>query len=509
MNERDRQEQGQRIIQERISTRAIEALMSNYRDGQQAFLELIDNAVDNRMKGEPLLVRIRATRDELSVFNKGGAGLDFDGLENFFVWGYSEKTIGKIGFYGVGGKSAMGFLGRGMEVTCSPKESDMEYKVSDPSWETRAENEWKQLPAEEKKAVSQEGYFRAKVTNLKETVNPKALMTKLGDIYAPLLRSKEVTILVNNKEVEPLVINYVEGDPNLKPQYATVQTKFGDTFEMKIGVLKEGERVKPGLRCYYRGRLIEDEHFFGHPSPGTMPQASRLIGEVHLDSVPVTANKASFIHSSPQWQHAQKRLHEILAPWYAKLAKLRMENLSPVEGFEKELANKAKRILEHVFATTGIVTKAMLPGESSGRHPPQEQEPRGKPKKRRPHGPPTGRTAPTLEAGEEEIKRWGAMFKWEVVSMGNTDRRSEIVEENGRNILKINADFPLYQAEKKAGETALELYMAETGILQIAEIVVREQPLNEYVTLANKLLRDCGQIYRGRIRSASGKRGKK
>lgn len=31
-------------IEEQVSTRAIEALMSNYRDAQQAFLELIDNA---------------------------------------------------------------------------------------------------------------------------------------------------------------------------------------------------------------------------------------------------------------------------------------------------------------------------------------------------------------------------------------------------------------------------------------------------------------------------------
>ena len=500
-----------KLIQEKVSTRAIEALMSNYRDAQQAFLELIDNAVDNRTDDEPLLVRIRVTRNELSVFNEGGRGLDFEGLENFFVWGYSEKTSAQIGFYGVGGKAAMGFLGRSMEVSCSAKASDTEYKVVDPAWETREEGELKQFTPEEKKAASQKGYFRVKVTNLKREVNAQALAAKLGDIYAPLLRESKVKILVNGKEIEPLTLKFVEDTPSLKPQLARVQTRFGDWFDLKVGVLAEGQRVKPGIRCYYRGRLIEDEQFFGHPSPAIMPQASRLAGEAHLDFVPVTANKASFIHSSPQWDHAAKRVHDVLTPWIDKVAKLKMEQRTQVEGFEKELAKKAKRILEHIFATTGVDTKEMLPGESSGRKPPTPSgEPRLKPTGTRPHGAPQeGQTAPELSATIGEIKRWGAMFKWEIASMGSLGKRSDVVEENGHHVLKINADYPMYQAEKKAGGEALELYMAESGILKIAEIVAKGKSIEEYLDLVNTLLRDCGEVYQGRLRNQTTRRGRR
>jgi len=180
-------QQPRRTIKEQVSTRAIDALMSNYRDAQQAFLELIDNAVDNRVAGASLSVRIRATKSELSVLNQGGRGLDLEGLENFFVWGYSEKTAGQIGFYGVGGKSAMGYLGRSMEVVCSTPGSDTEYKIYDPSWETRPEGEWKEYEPEERRTTTTDGYFRVKVTNLKREIASAALNHKLGDIYRPLL----------------------------------------------------------------------------------------------------------------------------------------------------------------------------------------------------------------------------------------------------------------------------------------------------------------------------------
>lgn len=497
-------EPGKRFeIKEQVSTRAIEALMANYRDGQQAFLELIDNAVDNRgdAPGSNLEVRIRANKNELSVFNRGGKGLDRTGLENFFVWGYSEKTRKDIGFYGVGGKAAMGFLGRGMEVRCSPKGSDEEYIVSDPNWESRPEGELRTFSAEVRRAFTQDGYFQVRLTNLKQGVNTRALSQKLADIYRPLLFDDSVSITVNGKKVEPEEIRYVEDNGNLKPELLRVQTRFGDWIELKVGVLEEGQRIKPGIRCYYRGRLIEDEQFFGHPTPAQMSQASRLIGEANLDFVPVTPNKANFIHSSVQWEHAARRVHDVLTPFYEKLAKFRIEQKNQVQAYEKELAVKAKRVLEDVFATSGLVTKSMLPGESVGRRPPTRRNkltmPTGRPGGT---GPKEGQTAPVLDATIGEIKRWGATFRWDIVSMGTSNKRSDVVEENGRNVLKINADYTLYQVAKKAGNEALEIYMAETGIMKIAELVTKGKSIGEYLNLVDSLSSECGAVYQIKVR---------
>lgn len=488
-------------IKEQVSTRAIDALMANYRDAQQAFMELIDNAVDNRTD-DKLLIRVRVTRNELAVFNQGGRGLDDQGLRNFFVWGYSPKTAGHIGFYGVGGKAAMGFLGRSMEVTCSPKGSDVEYKVSDPDWEAHEEDQWKDFDADVKKAANSDGYFRVKITNIKREVNAQALITKLGDIYAPLIRENKVEILVNGKGVEPLAIDYMQEDPALKPHHAKLQTKFGDWIYIKVGVLSEGQKVKPGIRCYYNGRLIEDEQFFGHPTPAQMPQASRLIGEAHFDYVPVTPNKSTFIHSSAQWEHSSRRIHDYLKDWIDKLSKLKMEGTSRVEGWEKKLALDVKRMFEHVLARTGLISKRDLPGESSGRLPPTPREEENQPTKTgRRQSPSEGKTPPDIGATVgETVKRWGALYRYDVVGMGSDSKRSEVVEEKGYHILKINSDFPLYQAAKKAGDDALKIYMAETSVMKICEIVTKGKSIEDYVEILNSLLREWGELFRSRIK---------
>ncbi len=500
------------IIEEKFSPGAIEALMANYRDAQLAFLELIDNAIDNRIEGSanPLQVRVRVSRDELSVHNQGGEGLDLSGLTDFFNWGHSEKS-GRIGIWGVGGKGAAGYLGQSLELVCSAKASQQEYKVADPNWTRRVEGETKRLTPEVKKAHTEDGYFRIRITNLTKEVNAAALTTKLGDIYRPLLLTNRVKIKVNGKDVEPLQIRYVENDPKLKPDNLLVQTRFGDHFELKVGIMEEGQILKPGIRCYYHGRLIEAEHFFGHPTPAQMPEAARLIGEVDFDFVPVTPNKSSFIHSSPQWIHASKRMQEVLTPWNDKLQGIKIDHRTPVENYEKELARKAKRVLEHVLATTGIITKTMLPGESEGRRPPG---PSGKPKVKTgrtssSRGPQEGQTAPVLDATIGEMKRWGALHEIDVAPMGNNGRRSEAIDEKGRKILKINSDHPLYQAEKKAGDDALGLYQTETAILKIAELATQGKSIEEYIELVDNLSRECGAVYNARLAQRDRKNGRR
>lgn len=494
-------------IQEMAVPRSREAHFASYRDAQQAILELIDNAVDNRIEGKPLTVRIRVNRNEIAVSNQSGKGLTQEGLKKFFVWGYSEKTSQEIGFYGVGGKAAMGYLGRSMEVVCSPGGSAEEYRVVDPDWKS-SDEEWKNHTGEIRSAANKEGYFRVKIGDLEKEVNAAALAARLANIYRPLLLEKKVLLFVNSKAIEPMEIKYEQDLPNFQQQAFTIQTRFGNDIEMIVGLLSPGQRVNPGIRCYYRGRLIEDGEFFGHPTPAQLPQASRLIGEAHLDFVPVMSNKANFIRNSLFWEHASLRIHGVLMPWYDKLAKFKIESTTPVENWEKEAAKSAKRILEHIFATTGILTKDLLPGQSGGRLEGSPQLTPRKPKRKTHKTPrPTeGVTAPTLDAtiGTESIKRWGAFHSWEVVPMGSSDKRSAVVNESGRQVLKINSSHSLYQAEKKIGSEAVELYIAETGILQIAEVVSKGKSIDEFIDLINSLSSELGSRYQNRL--ASGRR---
>lgn len=489
-------------IKEEISPRAIEALMANYRDGQQAFLELVDNAVDNRIEGKPLIVRIRVSKSELVVHNQGGKGLDEEGLRKFFVWGYSEKTSHEIGFYGVGGKSAMGYLGKSIEVFCSSPGSAYEIKVSDPSWDSREGEDLKEYPPEVKPAFTKEGYFRVRISNLTRDVNASSLGTKLSDIYRPLLLDGSVSILVNGKQIQPIDIKYVTDDPTLKPKTYSVHTRTGETFIMKVGVLEPGQKVKPGIRCYYRGRLMEEEQFFGHPIPAKMPQVSRLTGEAHLDFVSPTPNKSSFIHSSVEWEQASTRANDVLTQWIEIISKLKPDRMSNVENWEKDIAKRAKRMLEDVFARAELISREMLPGESTGRREGSPRDNVSPPTGRtRQSGIRQGRTTPTLDAtvGLETVKRWGVLSNWDVVAMGNPSTRSEIVEENGRKSLIINSDFPMYQAEKKSGEQALELYVGESAIMRVCEEVCRDKSIEEYLEMTNTLTQEWGELYQHRL----------
>lgn len=505
------------IIVESFGIGAREAFKSSYRDAQQATLEIIDNAVDNRIDGIPITVMIRTSKNELSVANKGGEGLDLEGLHSFFTWGESQKTDqNTIGQYGVGGKAAIAYLGKGMELVCSPRGSSREYRVTDSEWDQRPEGRLKEYEAQETPATDNDGYFRVTIKDLKREVNPQVLFSKLGEIYRPLLlkrsdgRAAPVKILLNGREVTPAEMRYMTTDQDLIPQRYKVHTRDG-VVDLVLGVLEEGQKTKPGIRCYYRGRLMETDEFFGHPGPAQIPGTSRFIGEASMDFIPVTASKSGFDKGSLQWKSAEARLHAVIAPWIEKAARLKPNTETPVEKYEKDLAKRAKRVLDDVMATTGLITIKNIPGLSHGVIPPERTggtrpEPIDRhnyPKSRE------GRTAPRLEATiGETVKRWSATHEVDVVSMGNDEIKSSIVDKNGKKVLIINSDFPLYQVTKRLGANMQQIYMAQTMSDEICKFVARsyEYPVEDFVELATKMQAAIGRVFESRIPERKGDR---
>ncbi len=509
--EREAEKQGRRTftLRERATLRMAESVMSNYTDSRLALLDLIDNCVDNRIAGRPLTIRVFVTKDSISISNSGGQGLDQEGLENFLVWGHSDKTRLQIGQYGVGGKAAMGFLGKSLEVSCSSVGSRDEYKFYDPDWETKSEESEKIHEGEIRTVSTEEGYFRVKISKLKRQVRGDLIGAQLGDIYRPLLSTGEVIIKVNNKEVVPLEIKYVEDDPNLSPDQKVLGTPFGDRIRIRVGVLEGGQRVKPGIRCYYRGRLVEAEQFFDHPKPAQLPQASRLIGEAHLDFLNVTTNKSNFIKDD-KWNDVGIVIHRFLEPWVRKLEGLKADRSYEVEEYEELIAKQVKRALEHILSQHPIFTRDDIKGEAAFRLPPTAsggQRPTQGPGRN--PTPREGATPPNIRADVgPNIKRWGMLFDWKTVPMGVPDKRSDIVNTQGKDELCINTDFPMYQTAKQAGRDALWLYQAETAVLEICRRADKDKTLDVFVEDVNSLVSFLGEFYgneslrtRGRISS--------
>ncbi|MDO8619034.1 MAG: ATP-binding protein [Candidatus Daviesbacteria bacterium] len=496
------------IVTEEASLRMGESAMSNYRDANLALMDLVDNAVDNRIAGEPLRVYIRTNlKDQIIIRNEGGAGLDLEGFQGFLRWGISSKGKDDIGQYGVGGKAAMGFLGKSIEVSASAKGSDVEYFLSDPHWGEKQEVSKVDHIAQERPAEKPEGYFSVKITNLnldindrKTTINTDTVAARLGNTYKPLLDSGAVKIYVNGHEVTAPEIKYLESDPNFKSESKNLETGFGNFINITVGVLAEGQKVKPGIRCYYRGRLIEEGEFFDMPTSAKVRQASRLFGEAHLDDLAVTMNKSDFNKTDARWIDAATVIRQqVLEGWYKKLEQLSIENTFKLESWEKDIARDAKRVLDHILSLdpNGDFTKKTLPGGSSGRLPATPNN--------TPASPATGRTrnvqsiegatAPNIRATKApSVPRWGAFHEWEPVSMGNPNIRSEVVTEDGKEIVKINIDFALYQAAKKAGKPALLLYQGATAISEICARRYSHLTPREFKENEDKLLKLLGDF---------------
>ena len=486
-------------VTEEATLRMAESAMSNYREASLALMDLVDNAVDNRIPGPPLSVFVRVTKDFITVTNEGGEGLDLEGFQNFLRWGISTKGSRQIGQYGVGGKAAMGFLGNSLDIRASAKDSDIEYHFYDPNWGEKMDQSRKVHTAEERPAEQKEGYFQARVTDLKNRrIDTRTVSARLGDTYRPLLDRGEVKIFVNGKEVIPLEIRYLESDPDFRPERKRLGTGFGDAIDAKVGILEGDQKVKPGIRCYYRGRLIEEGQFFGLPTPAQLPQASRLIGEVHLDHLEVTMNKSDFI-KDVKWEDAVYVIRKnLLEPWYGRLTQLKVESTFKLEDYEKSLVREAKRALEHILSVTGLITKRQLPGSSSGRLPPTQIDtpPPLSTGRTRTVGTIGGATPPDIRATRgPNVKRWGALDDWEPVSMGNPNIRSAVVTDDSREVIKINIDFEMYQAAKKAGHDALFLYTGETAILEICKKEHPQLTPVEFMEKVNELYRHLGRFY--------------
>ncbi|MGQ9573435.1 MAG: hypothetical protein ACUVV3_09720 [Dehalococcoidia bacterium] len=260
-------------LQERLSRRMAIAAMSNFRSLPEAVLELVDNAVDKfdgRQGGNHLTVSIEVTRDRIVVENVGGRGMGAQELGEWLEWGESDTTDG-IGFYGQGGKAAMGYLGNAWQVRCKRYDDDVVWEVGDDNWrDTSVDRKTLQaIPRERDREHQGVGYCRIKIWNLvKRRQDMGKLKARLSNVYRVLLKEDRLTLRVNGEEIAPMALPIYEGYPIQKFK---VKTACGWAVQGWIGRLKRDARgkgavaVHGGMRLTRRGRLICDGEYFGHP----------------------------------------------------------------------------------------------------------------------------------------------------------------------------------------------------------------------------------------------------
>ena len=329
----------QRVVRERIDPRLTASLFANYRSATDALLELVDNAVDARIDGQPLRVDLDLRPGSLTLTAVGGTGMSPSQLERDYLrWGASSKRSGdRIGRYGQGGKAAIGHLGNRFEVMASPVGDTRAYAFEDDDYRDRSRLRTYELHERAKPVDAGLGYVHIAVGQVDKKLDPVRVRTRLAEVYRPLIASGAVSLRVNRAPVEPVPWPLVEEEP------ISVRAG-GRLLRGWYGLLADPppQSLASGMRVYHLGRLVGDPVWFGHDGPAQHPGLARLVGEIELPHVPVTMNKSDVDRDSPEWAAVETRLHKLLAPVVRRLSREEGPSASPKAV---RTADQVRRIL--------------------------------------------------------------------------------------------------------------------------------------------------------------------
>jgi len=274
----------------------------------QAISELVDNSIDARLEGEKLTVKILLKKDSIEVMDDG-EGMSERNAAACLKLAHSEKK-GKLGEFGLGLKTACLSLGKRFKIYTTTKADSEKYilEFDEDHWMGSDDINWSHFPIKvlnKEKPMSHGTTVKMDRLKVKTLGRTTTLRENLATRFAPFIRSGEVEITVNTKKCKPK-------EPELTDEGKT-EFEF-EIMNMKIrgwhGLLKEGsQRGLYGFNTFRRGRLITTFDKIGFDEH---PTVARIVGEIHMDDVPVTHDKREWIKESMEYVEAEKALRDQL-----------------------------------------------------------------------------------------------------------------------------------------------------------------------------------------------------
>ena len=473
------------VVRERIDPRLTASLFANYRSATDALLELVDNAVDSRLRGTPLRVEIAIRPETISLTAVGGAGMGPQEIERDYLrWGASPKRAGdRIGRFGQGGKAAIGHLGNRFTIVASPPGDERAYRFEDDDYRDRSHLRRYELAIRAKLVAAELGYVHIDIGAVDRRVDARRLPSRLGEVYRPLLESGDLVLTVNRGPVAPVEL------PTQERHDFAVRAG-GRIVRGWFGLLPDPPPpdIAGGVRTYHLGRLIGDPTWFGHPGPALHPGLNRLVGEVELRHVAVTMNKSEIDRDDPRWLAVEERLHALLRPIVRRLSR---EGIAAATPQALHTAEQVRRILARALRLleAGRLFESELgiaPGPSGqltldGGQPGHGQEPTtpevpeeadAPPAPAEPGRPRSAGSGPGARRGVGEI----------VIRDLDPRLRSAMVLEDGVRRIVINSRYPLYEVRK--GDL---WYQLETALREVCA-TIPEATVPEFERKVNELM---------------------
>lgn len=277
----------------------------------QAIAELVDNSIDARRENQVLSVEIYLDPDKKMVeISDDGMGMDESTAANSIKLAHSTKK-NKLGEFGLGLKTAATSLGKDFQVLTTQNGSDEEYVLEYNEEKWLKSGDWRKHEMKIKTGVDKKrSGTTVRIKDLRFNIYPNLsgnIRKDLATRFAPYIENGEVKIKVGTKWCEPeaLELRTDYHDPDGKEPFK-MKLESGNEVWGWRGLLKKGysgNKGEYGFRIFRRGRLIMQYAKVGF-SPH--PEARQIVGEIHLDHVPVTHNKREFIVESPLWQEIVK-----------------------------------------------------------------------------------------------------------------------------------------------------------------------------------------------------------
>lgn len=272
----------------------------------QAVAELADNAIDERLPGKKLTIEINIGYGKnryLEIADNAG-GMTPAEAEAAMVMARSTKDGKTIGEFGMGLKTAASNLGAHFELVTATADAPRATRIVYDEADFLSRGKW-ELEVSEVDKTFEHG-TTIKITEPKTNLYAgvkDTLLRNFGKTFKHFVASGEVEIIVNGDSVEPFM-------PETLQEYDTeIQFEVKDKLVRGWASLaKQGTgKGAYGFDLIRHNRVVRE-----HAKVGFKPAAAltRLIGELHLDSFPVTNNKTDFRVDTEEWQELEHKLSE-------------------------------------------------------------------------------------------------------------------------------------------------------------------------------------------------------
>ena len=278
--------------------------------GERLYAESVDllrELVNNAFDADATEVRVEVSPTEIRV-SDNGTGMDFAGLEQYFIIGSDEKVVHsrsprfgrvRIGQFGIGKFASLSAASR-FELVTRHKEFAARVIFDKKAWE-EAKDEW-HLPCE---ILTPDSRICDGTTVILSELSKSFLVEDVERklVESVPLKAPDFAVYVNGRRLYPrsLVgrrIPLLEG------------TKYGPvTGEIVITPKSAADFKDLGIEVKVKGATVKRD-LFGMETWGKA--VARVKGEICADFLPITSDRSSFIVDSAEYQEFLKIMEKVI-----------------------------------------------------------------------------------------------------------------------------------------------------------------------------------------------------